>query len=137
VIRKNRKGRIWKVKKIVLVAIGIVVLLMALSGGAVLAGDNNQNTPENGKSVERGTGRTTEVNEGAGYDGCQALGGDYPVYIPPEDIIWLGGPCCPSNILNGEGVPYPNECCNPPDFIHAQPGNHCLCFAIRGFTTPA
>jgi hypothetical protein len=121
-------------KKLLLVPLIAVLLIMSVST-MVFAGSSNQNGT-NGKSFERGTGRTTEQNEGFGYDGCQAWGGDYETFIPGEGI-WLGGPCCPSNVLANTivpvwpAVPLPNQCCNPPDFIHAQPGNHCLCFQMR------
>jgi len=109
---------------------------MALSGGAVLAGDNNQNG-------ENGNQGTDKVN---GKDGCRAGGGNYWVYIDSELPPWIlsheweGGPCCPSNEPSEFGpnfYPVPNQCCNPPDNgPTGQPGNHCLCFAMRGYPVP-
>ena len=122
-------------RKIMLVAAVIVVILMALSAGAVLAGDNNQNGDHGSQGTERENGK----------DGCQARGGDYWVYIdsvlPPEwSHEWEGGPCCPSNepaTDYGSSLPLPNQCCNPPDIPFdgegGHPGNHCLCFFMRGY----
>jgi hypothetical protein len=115
------------VKKIVLVAIGIAIILISLSTGAVFAGDNNQN----GEHGDQGTGIEN------GKDGCRAQGGYVFVAVDPG-TVWLGGACCPSNEFWPGVLDYPkaNQCCNPPDFVHAQPGNHCLCFFDRGYTQP-
>ena len=68
-------------------------------------------------------------------EGCRARGGDVAVSIPGV-ATWWGGPCCASNMEAGPKVYLPNQCCNPPDFVGepAVPGNHCLCFEIRGYT---
>jgi hypothetical protein len=119
-------------KKMLFVA-GIVVILMTLSAGIVLAGDRNSNGPHG----SHGTGIEN------GKEGCRAGGGDYYVYVPTDlppgwSNEWLGGPCCPSNISSGVGndYPLPNQCCNPPDDVHPQPGNHCECFEMRGYPIP-
>ncbi len=138
----------------------LVLLLMTtliFAVPAVFAGNKNQNDETNGKSVERGTGKAN------GLDGCAppAQSGDRWVYVPsdlldeflaaiginpPYDFYheWVGGPCCPSNAYPDPAVslyPLPNQCGNPPDYFpappiesgEAVPGNHCLCFAIRGY----
>jgi len=78
-------------------------------------------------------------------EGCRAHGGDVWValYGPSEDPV-LGGPCCRGPVTgsthNSEPVYFANQCCNPPDFfdpyvpepLPALPGNHCLCFVMRG-----
>jgi hypothetical protein len=116
-------------KKIMLVATLIVVIVMALSAGAVFAGDKNQNG-------EHGVQGTAKENN---QDGCRPAGGDVFVAVNPG-TVWLGGACCPSHSepLVG-GYPPSNQCCNPPDYLpfpSSQPGNHCLCFEMRGFTGP-
>jgi len=130
-------------KKLILL-ISVIVLLMALSPTMVLAGSKNMN----GENGDQGT---EKVN---GKDGCQANvhSGDRWVYVPssafPESPYyheWKGGPCCPSNVLAstiGAVSIYtlPNQCCNGPDYLpgttdiyEPAPGNHCLCFADRGY----
>jgi hypothetical protein len=124
-------------RKIMLVVAVIAVTLMALSSGAAIAGDKNQNDEKG-----RGTQGTDKVN---GKDGCRpdVMSGNYWVYMPdpppwaPHE--WEGGPCCPSNELAtdyGSELPLPNQCCNPPDYVHPQPGNHCECFHLRGYPPP-
>ena len=107
------------------------LLILAMPSIFAFAGFNNQND-DNGKSAERGTGKENNM------DGCNVPenAASVWVYIPPEDVVWLGGACCASNIEIFEGVYLPNQCCNPPDFIPGPgvPGNHCLCFENRGFT---
>ncbi len=145
-----------KKKIILMMLVVMLVSTLVLSTPAVLAGNKNQNDETNGKSVERGTGK---VN---GQDGCvpPAKSGDRWVYVPsglldgiladmgipgPYDSYheWKGGPCCPSNMLSdvGSNHPLPNQCCNGPDYFPAPPvesgesgpGNHCVCFGIRGY----
>jgi hypothetical protein len=142
-----------------LVLLSLTTLVLSIP--AVFAGFNNQNDDLDfaGKSVERGTGKYN------GLHGCRppAESGDDWVYVP-SDLLdgfllslgitptpfyheWLGGPCCPSNMLSDEGneYPLPNQCCNGPDYMpsppfppgvptgEAAPGNHCECFEIRGY----
>lgn len=138
--------------KTILLAI-IAIAIIALPASLAFAGSYNQNDEDNGKSVERGTGK---VN---GLDGCAppTQSGNYWVFVPtgllPPDWSheWEGGPCCPSNNYPDPATseyPYPNQCCNGPDYLpegppfygaesgeHA-PGNHCLCFGIRGWPHP-
>jgi hypothetical protein len=120
------------VKKLMLVLTAISLLLVMLSAGPVFAGDKNQNGT-NGKSYERGTG-ALHGPAGEHVDGCRAGGGDYFVVNPSPSPApyWVGGPCCPSNVIDeASGYPELNQCCNPPDDIHTQPGNHCECFEMR------
>jgi hypothetical protein len=123
-----------KMKKIMLLIV-VIVLVMVLSAPAVLAGSNNQNG-SNGKSSEMGTNRVNNL------DGCRpdVQSGNRDVFLPGYGIV-DGGPCCPSNIYEflGEPIPAPapNQCCNPPDSEPIPPpggvpGNHCLCFLLRG-----
>ncbi len=111
----------------------ITIAIIALPTSIAFAGFNNQNDENNGKSVERGTGKLNHK------DGCNvpAQAGNVAVYIPPENTVWWGGPCCKGPIFL-DGIYFPNQCCNPPDFIldEGVPGNHCLCFFNRGFTGP-
>ena len=125
-----------------LVILAIIVLALPLN--IALAGSKNQNG-------ENGAQGTDKIND---KEGCRPNenAGNYWVYIPTELIPpepsflheWEGGPCCPSNILSGigENYPLPNECCNGPDHLpfppftptgESAPGNHCLCFALRGY----
>lgn len=127
------------------------MIVMVLLTSSALAGTKNQND-ENGKSYERGTGRTAEMN----MLGCRpnTNAPDSWVYVPtdllpPVEFFheWLGGPCCPSNILSDttNQYPLPNQCCNPPDYLpegppffgepsgEQAPGNWCLCFHLRGY----
>ena len=148
-------------KNIVLTMLTLLMMTtLILSVPAVLAGNKNQNDDLAfaGKSVERGTGK---VN---GIDGCAppTQSGDEWVYMAiseeeltalnvifEPDIIsieWKGGPCCPSNVpsdsftfLNDHQYPLPNQCCNPPNMGPAGsgvPGNHCVCFELRGYPFP-
>jgi hypothetical protein len=137
-------------KKAILVAVVISILLMALAPAVVFAGDRNSN----GENGEHGTGIINGLN------GCRPPieAGDYWVYVPTEllppiDVLheWMGGPCCPSNEPSNtnNAYPLPNQCCNPPDYLpnippfngapsgEQRPGNHCLCFELRGYPLPA
>jgi hypothetical protein len=118
----------------------VLAICLAIAIPLVTAGSKNQNDG-NGKSNERGTGK---IN---GREGCEAWGGHKAVDLgPPLGAVW-GGACCPSNeqlgtTAGGNNVHAPNQCCNPPDYVPGtpiptglqQPGNHCECFAIRGYT---
>jgi hypothetical protein len=134
----------------------VIMAIIILSTPAYLAfaGSKNQNG-------DHGTQGTEIVNGLDGCaPGLQA--GNRWVYVPSDtlDVFlaiigvpqpwnifheWEGGPCCPSNTLSGIGsdYPLPNQCCNGPDYLpedlggfptgeHA-PGNHCVCFEIRGY----
>ena len=137
--------------KLKLLLLTSLLLSIALLSSPVMAGSKNQND-ENGKSYERGTGRTTGTN----MLGCRPPENapNYWVYLPtdllpPIPLLheWEGGPCCPSNILSGIGndYPLPNQCCNGPDYLpdgppffgatsgEEAPGNWCLCFHVRGY----
>ncbi len=138
-------------KMAILLLLTLSILLLGFSMQlSANAGSNNQND-ENGKSYERGTGK---IN---GLDGCRPpeSSGNYWVYVPADlppgwSSEWEGGPCCPSNMLSeiGNNYPLPNQCCNPPDYMPSpplppetpsgeqQPGNHCLCFEVRGWPIP-
>ena len=116
-----------------------MMLSLTLATNVVFAGNKNQNDITNGKSVERGTGKINHE------DGCAPpeQSGNYwvflPVALPPGWANeWEGGPCCPSNTyLAVSAYPLPNQCCNPPDEgPMGVPGNHCLCFQIRGYPIP-
>jgi hypothetical protein len=116
----------------------IIVLSLSMVTITVFAGHNNQNTIDNGKSVERGTGKLN------GQDGCRPniqagsvnIDGDFPDFGNGGEI-WAGAYCCASNHIDEvSGYPTPNQCCNHPDLGppgSGVPGNHCLCFELRGF----
>ena len=108
------------------------LLILSLTTAIVYAGNKNQND-DNGNSAAA-TGKENQK------DGCDVPENakDVWVYIPPNGPIWLGGACCASNLEYSEGVYIPNQCCNPPDFLPGPgvPGNHCECFANRGFQSP-
>jgi hypothetical protein len=139
----------------------MLISTLALSVPTILAGTNNQNAnPDSpaydaGNSINLGTGK---VNEG---EGCRpnvqsdnytidmgfsteerahidALLASLGLQLTTEE--WDGGPCCPSNQIDGDsGLPLPNQCCNPPDMGPpgtGVPGNHCECFELRGFPFP-
>jgi hypothetical protein len=126
----------------------MLIFSLSLVIQPTLAGSKNQNGT-NGKSYDRGTGRTTGMN----MEGCRPPENapNEWVYLPTELLPpdpffheWLGGPCCTSNMLSGTGnnYPLPNQCCNGPDYLpfppfaptgEAAPGNWCLCFHIRGY----
>jgi hypothetical protein len=116
-------------KKMKKTTIIIMLLILTLPSMIVFAGNKNQND-DHGNSAAA-TGKENNL------DGCNVPENahDVWVYIPPEDVVWLGGACCASNIEVFDGVYFPNQCCNPPDFIPGPgvPGNHCECFANRGF----
>ena len=127
----------------------LTIITLALPLNVAFAGSKNQNG-------ENGAQGTDKIND---KEGCRPNenAGNYWVYIPTELIPpepsflheWEGGPCCPSNILSGigENYPLPNECCNGPDHLPPEmgggltgeyaPGNHCLCFAYRGYPEAA
>jgi hypothetical protein len=122
----------------------IAIMALALVTSTAFAGHYNQNTDENGKSVELGTGKSNpEVPSGVHIDGCRPPeeSGSVWVQILPAFLgPWEGGLCCASNTVVGEtsgGVPIyaPNQCCNPPqrEGYDLVPGNHCECFGIRGY----
>ena len=137
----------------ILILTMIMILVLPISG--TLAGSKNRN----GEHGAQGTGK---VN---GKDGCAppTESGNRLVNVMSEeerietnimlesmpnpdgshwqirDINWMGGPCCPSNDLNAEDIPLPNQCCNGPDMGppgSGVPGNHCLCFALRDYPFP-
>jgi hypothetical protein len=152
-------------KKYTMLTILVLTLtsILALSVPTVLAGTRNQNAnPDSlaydaGNSIERGTGR---INGGEGcrpdvqsgnYTVDMAFGAEElaaingllagltpPLYLTTDE--WVGGPCCPSNQIDGaSGLPLPNQCCNPPDMGPpgtGVPGNHCECFELRGYPFP-
>jgi hypothetical protein len=123
----------------------LAILILAIPVSLAFAGSKNQNG-------ENGIQGTDKINN---IDGCRPNenAGDVWVYVPsaildalgftdPVYHEWKGGPCCTSNTLSGIGEDYPlsNECCNGPDTVpipgipgEPAPGNHCLCFAIRGY----
>lgn len=126
----------WEVKttkkKIVTYAAPILLLTLAISVGTVFAGSQNQNG-------ENGTQGTAKVND---MDGCRPdvqAGSGYIRIFPGPGGLWEGGPCCaahstgPVEYVNGNPVYESNECCNPPDSVNPQPGNHCECFHLRGY----
>ncbi len=136
--------------KLRLLLLTTLILGIALLSSSVMAGSKNQNNG-NGKSDLRGTGKINGLN------GCAPPleSGNYMIYMPSDlppgwSHEWEGGPCCPSNIPSGMGnnYPLPNQCCNPPDYLPSppwdpetptgahHPGNHCLCFEIRGWPIP-
>jgi hypothetical protein len=111
----------------------IILLLLILSIPSMIAfaGNKNQNGV-NGNS-EYATGKENFL------DGCNVPENAEDVWVKiPDGPIWLGGACCASNVEFSEDVYYPNQCCNPPDFLDGPgvPGNHCLCFENRGFQSP-
>ena len=115
-----------------------MMLSLALATNVVFAGNKNMN----GDHGIQGTGKINDKS------GCRAMGGDIAVDLgPPLGAVW-GGACCASNeylyTTTGEGndVYAPVQCCNPPDHLpfppftdteEHHPGNHCLCFEIRGY----
>jgi hypothetical protein len=120
-----------------------LILLLMLPTALAFAGNKNQNTEENGKSVERGTGKTN------GLDGCRpgTMAPNVWIFIPSDlppgwSHTWQGALCCAARSLGihdyfeNEPVYYPNQCCNPPDTEGGVPGNHCLCFMNRGYPIP-
>ena len=119
----------------------MAIIVLATPVYVAFAGSKNRNG-------DNGAQGTDKLND---REGCRpnAHAGNYWVYIPseflpPEPLFheWEGGPCCPSNTLSGieNDYPLPNECCNGPDTLpfppfigEPSPGNHCLCFEIRGY----
>ena len=122
----------------------IIALTLTMMTNVVFAGHNNQNTVDNGKSVERGTGKYNEL------DGCNPDINAPNVWIdigfvppPITTSIWQGAPCCAHraggsiDVFEGEPVWMPNQCCNPPYYTgEFVPGNHCRCFENRGWPDP-
>lgn len=148
-------------KKLIMITLVLTMMLsLPLTLNEVFAGNLNQNDDLAfaGKSVERGTGKANGLDGCA----PPTQSGNLWVYVPsdlldaillslpfplPEPLSyyheWEGGPCCPSNTLSelGNEYPLPNQCCNGPDYFpappiesgEASPGNHCVCFEIRGY----
>ncbi len=111
----------------------LLATTMMLSIPVAFAGNKNQNGTN-------GTQGTMIMN---GKDGCRPdmqAGSVWVQVVPPfVDGPWKGGPCCadrangPIGEYLGEPLYETNQCCNPPDDINLQPGNHCLCFHLRGY----
>jgi len=133
-------------KKTIVVTLLILISILAIPSIITYAGNNNNND-ENGKSAERGTGKVNHK------DRCRpdVQAGNVWIHIPESIPLpgwitsrdWEGAPCCAhraggsvSNI-GGDPVYLPNQCCNPPDEgPFGVPGNHCLCFMLRGYPVP-
>ena len=108
----------------------ILILILSIPSIMVFAGTKNNND-DHGNSADA-TGKENFK------DGCRppAHAASVWVFIPPEGVIWLGAKCCASNVeLITDLVYFPNQCCNPPDFVppFGVPGNHCLCFDNRDY----
>ena len=134
----------------------MLIILIAAPSFIAFAGNKNQN----GDNGDQGTNKDSSqlpdesnvpfpagvVEDMMGdphvVEGCRANGGDEIIYVGfIPDILFdetLGGTCCASNYVDESVSPYPwpNECCNPPDILYPPetytPGNHCLCFVMRG-----
>jgi hypothetical protein len=124
----------------------IIVLSLSMVTISVFAGHNNNNY-KNGKSAERGTGKANGLNGCAPptQAGSVNIDGNFP-NLGNGGEIWAGAYCCASNHIDEVSeLPTPNQCCNPPDYLPSPPfdpetptgehvpGNHCLCFELRGF----
>jgi hypothetical protein len=137
-------------KKQIMVTAFLLIATLTLSQPIAFA-VNNPNIPDNqGTSkVSNALPEQSKVPQpvidldgddyGDFVEGCRARGDDVAVFIPGV-ATWLGGPCCASNMETApeSGVYFPNQCCTPPDFVGepAVPGNHCLCFLLRGYISP-
>lgn len=139
----------------------MLMTTLVLSIPVVLAGYRNQNDITNGKSVDRGTGKVNGKDGCApptqSGDRWVNMGDEEELaninlmlasmpnpdgsYWQINSMDWKGGPCCPSNTLSDtvNEHPLPNQCCNAPDMDPpgtGVPGNHCMCFSLRGYPIP-
>jgi hypothetical protein len=110
----------------------LLATTMVLSIPVAFAGDKNQNG-------DHGTQGTMIANDKEGCRPDVQAGSVWVQVVPPfVDGPWEGGPCCAARsegyeMVNGYQVWEPNQCCNPPDDVRLQPGNHCECFHLRGY----
>jgi hypothetical protein len=108
----------------------LTIATVAFATPLAFAGRNNQNG-DNGKSLERGTGKVNEQEgcrpdeQSGSYTIDMAFSSEERAFIDGllaslelqlTTEYWAGGPCCPSNQYDStSGLPLPNQCCNPPD----------------------
>jgi hypothetical protein len=119
-----------KMKKNIVIALSLMLFATLALATPIALAAFNAHIPSN-----QGTGIVNEL------DGCRPpanapsvnIDGDFPEALGGP--IWAGAYCCASNHIDEDsGYPTPNQCCNPPAATGIYvPGNHCLCFQLRGF----
>lgn len=125
-----------------MVLVGVLLLSLVFITPAV-AGNKNQNGLNGSQGTNKASNQLPDQSNipwPAGFienlfgwpnvvEGCRAGGGNITILEEGLGLV-KGGPCCKGPKIE-EGIYEPNQCCNPPDFIHYTPGNHCLCFMMR------